>query len=1077
MLHTTPAYCYAAGDAMDAMQQPRSTVPPAPGAEQSVAERRQLTLLFCDLAGSTALSARLDPEDLREVMARYYEVASEVFKQHAGYIAEFLGDGLLVYFSWPTAREHDAERAVRAGLAAAEAVAQITTPAGSLAVRVGIATGPVVVGDILNSDETRKRNVIGETPNLAARLQSQANPGEIVADETTRRLTGAMFEWVNLGASELKGLPHPVRIWRAVGKAAVASRSEALHTRRLSPLIGREEELELLVRRWRRAASGEGQIVLISGEAGIGKSRLVAALQEAIAASGDNCERLEWFCSPHYRDSALHPVIARLERAAGFMHEDAPEVRLAKLEASLAAGHPTPEEFSLVADLLGVPTRGRHPRLDLSPQLRRERTLGALLRRAEALANAQPVLGVLEDRHWADPTTLELLEMLAARVESLRLLLVITNRPEFCTPWAGQARVTELRLNRLGRRDKAALIEQVAGGAGTLSPEVVEEIAERTDGVPLFIEELTKAAVEAGGEANLQAFPAAAAVPATLYTSLTARLDRLGAAARQVAQASAAIGREFDHDLLAAIAGVPRDAFESALRRLEDAELIHRSGVPPEATYSFRHALLRDAAYGMLLRDPRRALHARIAEAIARLRPEAAEREPQSLAWHYAGAGLAERAIGYWRRAGERSVAQFANREAVGYFQRALQLIEVLPPGAERDRLEADLRLSLVVPLRDIHGSGSDAVEACAARAKELGERLPGWPGRFAAHRVVLGSCLARQPVPRAVALARDLMSLAEGSGDPIPIAIACQALGYSLYITGKPAEADSVLARGIDLADSSGGTEFAAYGQDPRIVCRLDRAQARCLLGYPDTGLRVVEEGLARARAHNNPYAIAWSLVVLADIHTCLRNAAGAEQAAAEATNIARQDCLAQWLARAPQRRGLALCQLGDPHQGLALLEEGLHRQHATRHIMGTTRTYFYLAEGYLLAGRPDAALGHVEAAHRHADTYGEHYLSAEIHRLHAQVLQIQGAPAPEIERHLRSALDIARQQAARLLELRAATALARLWHVQGRVKEAHGLLAPIYASFTEGFDLPDLIEARALLSGASGIQGPNHD
>ncbi len=575
-----------------------------------------------------------------------------------------------------------------------------------------------MVGDILDSAETRERSVIGETPNLAARLLGQAELGSIEADETTKHLTGALFEWVDLGLSELKGLAHPVRIWRVLGQAAVESRSEALHSRRLSPLIGRDEELELLVRRWRRAASGEGQIVLISGEAGIGKSRLVAALQEAIAASEEKCERLEWFCSPHHRDSALHPVIARLERNAGFVREDAPEVRLAKLEALLAAGGRTPEEFGLIADLLGVPTGGRYPRLDLSPQLRRERTLGALLRRVEALANSRPVLGILEDAHWADPTTLELLDLLAARLDSLSLLLVVTFRPEFRPPWAGQAHVTELRLSRLGRRDKAALVEQVAGGAGALPQELVEEIVERTDGVPLFIEELTRAALEAGGEAELQAaLPAAAAVPATLYTSLAARLDRLGATARQVAQAGAAIGREFGHDLLATIAGVSDDALRSALQRLEDAELIHRRGVPPEATYSFRHVLLRDAAYGMLLREPRRGLHARIAEAILRLRPEAAEREPHLLAWHYTGAGLAEVAIGYWRRAGERSLAQFANREAIGYFERALELIETLPLGAERDRLEADLCLAQVVPLSAIHGFGSPAVETCAARA------------------------------------------------------------------------------------------------------------------------------------------------------------------------------------------------------------------------------------------------------------------------------------------------------------------------------------------------------------------------
>jgi class 3 adenylate cyclase len=702
-----------------------------PSADQ-VAERRQLTLLFCDLAGSTALSTRLDPEDLRELMAQYYRAASETLKQHGGYIAKFLGDGLLVYFGWPEAHEDDAECAVRAGMAAAEAVAQLTTSAGSLAVRVGIATGPVVVGDILGGGDAQERSVIGETPNLAARLLGQAEPGEVIADETIKHLTGALFEWVDLGTSELKGLPHPVRVWRVLGQSALESRSEALHSRRLSPLIGRDEELELLVRRWRRAVTGEGQIALISGEAGIGKSRLVAALQETIDASGEKCERLEWFCSPHHRDSALHPVIARLERASGFVHEEAPEVRLAKLEASLAAGRPTPEEFGLIADLLGVPTGGRYPHLDLTPQLRREHTLGALLRRAEALANVQPVLGVLEDAHWADPTTLELLDLLVARIDGLALLLVVTHRPEFRAPWAGQAHVTELRLSRLGRRDKAALVEQVAGGAGTLPPEVMEEIVERTDGVPLFIEELTRSALETGGELSLRAaLPAAAAVPATLYASVTTRLDRLGATARQVAQASAAIGREVGHDLLAAIVGLPNEALGPGLRRLEDAELIHRRGVPPEATYSFRHVLLRDAAYGMLLREPRRTLHARIAEAIMRLHPEAGEREPQLLAWHYTRADLAEPAIGYWRRAGELSVAQFANHEAIRHFQRALELLETLPPGVQRDRLEADLHLARVVPLIAIHGSGSEAVESCAAQAKALGEHLPDWPGAF----------------------------------------------------------------------------------------------------------------------------------------------------------------------------------------------------------------------------------------------------------------------------------------------------------------------------------------------------------
>jgi class 3 adenylate cyclase/predicted ATPase/ABC-type transport system involved in cytochrome c biogenesis ATPase subunit len=1041
-------------------------------------ERRQLTLLFCDLADSTALSSRLDPEDLREVMARYYHVASETLRQHSGYIAKFLGDGLLVYFGWPTAHEDDAERAIRGGIATAEAVAQLNTSAGSLSVRVGIATGPVVVGDLLQAAGTQERSVIGETPNLAARLLSKAEPGAVVVDQTTRRLTATTFEWADLGVSELKGLPHPVRIWRVLCPAAVAHRFQALRSRRPIPLIGRDEELNLLLRCWHRAASGEGQVFLISGEPGIGKSRLIAALREAIAAAKQTRARLEWFCSPHHRDTALHPIITWLKHTAGFLSEDTTEAQLAKLETLFAATATTPENLSIIAGLLGMPAGRVHLRPDLSPQLRREYTLAALLKQVESLANMRPVLAVLEDAHWADPTTLELFDLLATRIDSLSLLLVATYRTEFRAPWTGQAHVTELRLSRLGRRDNAALVEQVAGSPGTLPPEVVADIVERTDGVPLFIEELAKAACEAGGLIMPPApFSAPAAIPPTLYASLAARLDRLGATARQVAQAGAAIGREFRQDLLAVVAGLPDNVLELALRQLANAELIHRRGASPDATYSFRHVLLRDAAYGMLLRESRRAIHARIAEAIARLLPATAEREPQLLAWHYAGAGLADLAIAHWRRAAEQSTACFANREAIGHFDRALELVQTLPPGAKRDRLEADLRLAQIVPAIAVHGFGSQVVETCAARTKELGESLPDWPGRFAAHRAVWNSCLMRQPLPKTVALARGLLSLAKRTGDPARMALACRALGISLFTAGEQTEADAVFARGITLADNLGDTDFAIYGEDPRIICRIYRGDVQCFLGYPETGLRITEEGLARARARNNPHEIAWSLVVLAQLYTVLRDAMMADKVAAEAIDIARQHRFPQWLAFAHQRRGSALCQLGDPAQGLTLLEEGLRHLETTGTRLANTRAYCYLAEGCLLAGSPDAALTHLEAAHRHADTYGEHYLSAEIHRLHAEVLRVRGAPDMEIERHLRAARHIGCQQGTRLWELRAATSLARLWHTQGRATEAHGLLAPLYASFTEGFDLPDLIDARALLSGASRIQRPIHD
>ncbi|MBV9249638.1 MAG: AAA family ATPase, partial [Acetobacteraceae bacterium] len=783
-------------------------------------ERRQLTVMLCGFGATGGVPAPLDPEDLASSLPGYQALGERVISRFGGIVAKSVNDCVLGYFGYPEAAEDDAEQAVRAGLAMIRYVPSLD---GRLRARVGIATGLVVFGTPAGH-ASGPPAALGEAVEFATQLLGLAAPGTVVISASCRGLTRGRFEYQPL-AMTADSFDCPKRAFRVTGERPTASRFEALREGRLTPLFGRTEELELLLRLWRRAASGEGQIVMVSGEAGIGKSRLTAALQEAIAAREERWDRLEWFCSPHHRDSALHPVIAQLERTAGFGYEDTPEVRLAKLEALLAAERPTPEEFDLAAHLLGVPTDGRYPRLDLSPQLRRERTLDALLRWAEVLANTQPVLAVLEDAHWADPTTLELLDLLAARMDDLALLLVVTHRPEFRAPWAGQAHVMELRLSRLSRRDTAAFAEQVAGGAGTLPPEVMEEIVERTDGVPLFIEELIRAALEAGGEVGPQAAsPVAPTVPPTLYTSLTARLDRLGATARQVVQAGAAIGREFGHDLLVAIASVPDNALESTLQRLEDAELIHRRGIPPEATYSFRHALLRDAAYSMLLREPRRALHARIAEAIIRLRRDAVEREPQLLAWHYTGAGLAERAIGFWRRAGEQSVAQFANREAIGHFEQALELVEALPPGANRDRFQADLRLAQVAPLMAIHGVGSQAVETCAARVKAFGDRLTDWPGAFAASKVVWHTCLMRQPVPTALPLAHDLLRTAERYGDPAHIAIACRALGYSLYIAGEQGEADPVLARGIALADGLEDADFAVYGENPRIICRINR-------------------------------------------------------------------------------------------------------------------------------------------------------------------------------------------------------------------------------------------------------------
>jgi len=578
------------------------------------AERRQVTVMFSDLVGSTALSARMDPEDLREVISAYQKCVAETVRHLGGFVAKYLGDGVLVYFGYPQAHEDDAERAVRAALELIAAVAGLKTRA-PLQTRVGIATGLVVVGDLIGSGDAQERGIVGETPNLAARLQGIAEPNTVVIAEATRKLLGNLFELQDLGPKDLKGIAGPVRAWAALRASSAEGRFEALHASGLTALVGREEESELLLRRWSRAKTGEGQVLLLSGEAGIGKSRLTAALLERLASEPHT--RLRYFCSPQQTDSALYPIIGQAERAAGLAHDDKPQARLDKLDAMLAQTSTSARDAVLFADMLSLPNDGRFPALDLTPQQRRQRTLEALISQMEALTRQNPVLMIFEDAQWIDPTSLEVLGRIVDRIKNLPALLIVTFRPEFNPPWVGQSRVTSVTLNRLGEREAAAIIARLVGNK-ELPADVMAEIVERTDGIPLFVEEMTKAVLEAEGEGEARrtvaAVPSPAlAVPASLHASLMARLDRLGPA-KEVAQIGAAIGREFSHALLAAVARKPEAELSAALDRLIAAGLLSRQGVPPHATYLLKHALVQDAAYSTLLREPRRALHARIAE-------------------------------------------------------------------------------------------------------------------------------------------------------------------------------------------------------------------------------------------------------------------------------------------------------------------------------------------------------------------------------------------------------------------------------------------------------------------------------
>ena len=658
------------------------TVPKPP---QDTAERRQVTVMFSDLVGSTALSARMDPEDLREIISAYQKCVAETVQRLGGFVAKYMGDGVLVYFGYPQAHEDDAERAVRAGLQLVAAVGDLKTTHASLQARVGIATGLVVVGDLIGSGEAQERGIVGETPNLAARLQGIAEPNTVVIAESTRKLLGNLFELEDRGPEELKGIDGTVRASVALRPSSVESRFEALRIA-TTPMVGRDEEMTLLVRRWEQAKTGEGQIVLVSGEPGIGKSRLAGTMVERLA--GEPHTRLRFFCSPHHQDSALYPVIAHLERAAGFRRDDTAEQRLDKLEALLAqATNDLGGVAPLLADLLALPAGARYPPLNLTPQKRKEKTLTALTAQVEGLSARQPVLMVYEDVHWSDPTTRESLDLLIDRVPALRVLVIITFRPEFTPPWIGRPHVTMLTLNRLPRRQGAEIIAHVTGGKA-LPKEITDQIADRTDGMPLFIEELTKTVVEsgivseAGGHYAMTGPTAALAIPTSLHASLLARLDSL-APTREVAQIGAALGRSFSYELISAVAGMPPQKLAEAPEQLVKAELIFRRGTPPDAEYTFKHALVQDAAYSTLLRNRRQQLHAQIASKLEGQFPEIVATRPALIARHCAEAGLDAKAVDYWLKAGQQAVARSSLAEADAQFRRGLNQVSDYPMGLQ----------------------------------------------------------------------------------------------------------------------------------------------------------------------------------------------------------------------------------------------------------------------------------------------------------------------------------------------------------------------------------------------------------
>ena len=1039
------------------------------------AERRQVTVMFSDLVGSTALSTRMDPEDLREVISAYRKSVAETVGRFGGFVAKYMGDGVLVYFGYPQAHEDDAERAVRAGLELIAAIAALNS-AVALQTRVGIATGLVVVGDLIGSGEAQERSMVGETPNLAARLQSVAGPDMVVISETTRRLVGSLFELDDLGAIELKGLSGPVRAWAPLRSRPVTSRFEALRAGALMPLVGRDNELALLLGQWERARSGEGQVLLLSGEPGIGKSRLTTALLEHL--TGEPHGLLSYSCSPQHVDSAYYPVIGLVERAAEFDHGDAPQQRLDKLDAYLAANAVPRSDAAVFADMLSLRHDGRYAVQDLTPEQRRERTLQALVSQLEMLAQHSPLLIVFEDVHWCDPTTLEFLNRTVAAIASLRVFAIVTSRPEFNSPWAGQPHVAYLKLDRLDDEDARSIAAQLVGDSA-LPANVLAAITARADGNPLFVEEITKAVIEAEREgpsryAGPADMPQAPSLPASLHASLMARLDRLGTEAKEIAQIGAAIGREFSQFLLAAVALRSEGELRKSLDRLIEAGLVFRQGSPSRATYVFKHALVRDAAYGTLLRGARRALHLRIATTLEEQWPDIVQASPESLAHHYTEAGAIEHASAMWGMAGRRSRTRSALAEAEGQLSRALSQIGTLPPTSSMRREQIALQVELVTVLMHTKGYGAAQTKAAAEYARALIEHAEaiGEPpedplllfsviyGFWVVNIAAFNGDAARE-------LAVQFMQLAEMQSGSGPLLLAHRMMGMTLMSVGGPVKGKEHLDRAILLYDAAEHRALATrFGTDAQVAILEWRSRTHWLLGFPLAARSDADRSFMRARELDQAATLMHALAHSTATLILLGAVAEADARAAELIALAEDKKSSYWSANGRMWRGCLMAETGRSSEAVHTLISAIEVYHSTGASIYTPFVMSHLARAQARLGRHHEALDVIDRAIAMAQSTKEQWCEAELYRTKGELFLVsRSADVATAATHFERALGIARQQQARSWELRAATSMARLWRDQDKAAEARDLLAPVYNWFSEGFDTVDLKEAKALL------------
>jgi class 3 adenylate cyclase/predicted ATPase len=1073
--------------------EPQSVVAQAPPAQDISAsanprppdaERRQLTVMFCDLVASTQLASQLDPEVYRDVVRAYQSACTEVIQRFDGHVAQLLGDGLLIYFGYPHAHEDDAQRAVRTGLGILAAMGDLNTRLQQtrgiqLAIRVGIHTGLVVVGEMGEAGR-QEQLALGETPNIAARIQGLAAPNTMAISEATYRLVEGYFTSESLGEHTLRGVSQPLNIYRVLGVSDIHSRLEVAQTRGLTPLVGREQEVGLLFERWEQVKAGHGHVILLTGDPGIGKSRLVQMLKDRVTQE----PHVRWECRsvPYYQNTALYPLTDLFQRTLQWQQHETPDEKLGKLEQTLSQYRlPLHESVPLFAPLLSLSLPEHHyPPLNLSPQRQRQKTLETISAILLELAEHQPVLFIVEDLHWADPTTLELLNLVLDQTPTASLLVLLTCRPTFQPSWSHRSYLTEVTVHRLSQHSTERMTEQVVGGK-RLPAEVLQQIIEKTDGVPLFVEELTKAILESG---QLKAFDGHYAftgslrtltIPATLQDSLMARLDRL-MTGKVIAQLGATIGRQFSYALLQAVAQLNDRTLHEELHRLVEAELLYQRGLPPQATYVFKHVLIQDAAYQSLLKTTRQQYHQQIAHILEAQFPETTEAQPELLAHHYTEAGLAEQAVHYWQHAGQRATERSAYVEAIAHLTQGLALLKTLPESHERVQREVDMLIALGASLLATKGQAAPEVAQTYTGARHLCQHLAEPHQLFPILRGLWMYSFVHAEYQTAHALGEQLLTLAQQSQDPVLLVAAHRALGATLFHLGAPASAHTHLAQGLACYDPQQHRAHAflyLFGEDTGVVCHSFSAWTLWCLGYPDQGLTQIDHALTLAQQLAHPLNLVFALSFAAMFHQFRREVRVAQEHAAATISLAQERGFPSWMALGAILRGWTLAQRGQAQEGIAQITQGLRAFRATGAEIARPYCLALLAEAHGILGKPEAGLAALTEALTLVDTTGERWSEPELYRLKGELLLQQSLDHPvEAEACFHQAITIAQNQKAKSWELRAATSLARLWQQQGKRDEARQLLGDVYNWFTEGFDTADLQDAKVLLDALSENQ-----